>query len=498
MNSRMTIGTRFTLTAGLLLIFLALLGAGSLVAIGSLSKSVDTIVTDPLPGVYHISQVDDLIFQFRGDTWKHIACNDPELRDKAERNQQRIKSEIENHLREYAIRSVSPEDKELLARIRPLYERYVQLIESEILPLSRDGKSAEATAKYLQLADPVHAELKKATAALVDLNRKDGEDDSADAQRAAAKGRILIITILFIAVLSGSALVFLIVRNLNKALRHSAGALSDGAAELSSAAGQVASGSQSLSQGSTEQAAAIEETSASAEEINSMALKNAQNAQSAAALVADLQVTFDGANRALQDMVTAMKAINTSSEKVSKIIRVIDEIALQTNILALNAAVEAARAGEAGTGFAVVADEVRSLAQRCAQAAKDTTELIEESITRSSDGRFKADDVAGKIALITQRSGEIRTLVDEVNLSSQEQARGIQQIAKAISQMEQVTQSSAATAEQSSAASQELHAQCEMLLGIAEQLGLMVGNVKSTRTAARSAAWSQPNEIAAR
>ena len=173
-----------------------------------------------------------------------------------------------------------------------------------------------------------------------------------------------------------------------------------------------------------------------------------------------------------------MTEINASSEKVSKIIKVIDEIAFQTNILALNAAVEAARAGEAGMGFAVVADEVRNLSQRCAQAARDTASLIEESIAKSHDGMSKLDQVAGAIRSITESAAKVKTLVDEVSLGSQEQARGIEQIAKAIGQMEQVTQKNAANAEQSASASEELSGQAETMKGVAGQLQALVGGRK--------------------
>jgi methyl-accepting chemotaxis protein/methyl-accepting chemotaxis protein-1 (serine sensor receptor) len=154
---------------------------------------------------------------------------------------------------------------------------------------------------------------------------------------------------------------------------------------------------------------------------------------------------------------------------------VIDEIAFQTNILALNAAVEAARAGEAGLGFAVVADEVRSLAQRSAQAAKDTSVLIEESITKSHDGKIRVDEASTAIRAITKGVAKVKNLVDEVNAGSQEQARGIGQISKTITEMERITQQNAASAEESAAASGELATQSDILRQITERLTAMVG-----------------------
>jgi hypothetical protein len=268
--------------------------------------------------------------------------------------------------------------------------------------------------------------------------------------------------------------------------------LGNSAEQVTSAAGQVATSAQSLSQGATEQAASLEETSASMEEMASMTRKNAENAQQAATLVTGVAQQVDDSNVALTAMVASMSAIQESSNKVAKIIKTIDEIAFQTNILALNAAVEAARAGEAGMGFAVVADEVRNLAQRSAQAAKDTAGLIEESIARSQEGAGKVAQVATAIGTITGSVAQVKGIVQEVREASQQQTQGIDQVSQAIAQMEKVTQTTAATAEESAAASEELNAQAETSMAVVRQLETMIGANGQTggRVAPRRAAVS--------
>ena len=165
--------------------------------------------------------------------------------------------------------------------------------------------------------------------------------------------------------------------------------LANNSGQVARLSAELRSAGESLANVSSEQAASLEETAASAAEITAMTQKNAENSQAAAGVMSAVDVHVKASNRTLEEMVASMRDINDSSAKISRIIRVIDEIAFQTNILALNAAVEAARAGEAGAGFAVVADEVRNLAQRSAQAARDTTQLIEESIAKSQDGTVK-------------------------------------------------------------------------------------------------------------
>jgi uncharacterized protein Yka (UPF0111/DUF47 family) len=280
--------------------------------------------------------------------------------------------------------------------------------------------------------------------------------------------------------LLGVALTFLISLNVTRALGKIVRELAEVAHQVAGGASEISGSAETLAQGASRQAASLEETSSSSEEINSMASQNAQNSKSAADNVVEASQRIGEANRNLEQMVASMNEINASSDQISKIIKVIDEIAFQTNILALNAAVEAARAGQAGLGFAVVADEVRNLAQRCAQAARDTAALIEESIAKSNDGKAKLDRVSAAVQSITESAGKAKTLVDEVKLGSEEQARGIEQISKAITQIQDVTQSTAAQAEKSAAASRELSTHAQAINLVVLRLGAMVSGRTDT------------------
>ncbi len=292
-----------------------------------------------------------------------------------------------------------------------------------------------------------------------------------------AFGRWLMIILLCIGIAVGVVLVF-IIRALDKQLRQSVLELSEGSDQVSSAATQVSSSSQALARDTSEQAAMIEETSASAEQINSMAKRNAESALNATALVVEAVQSTEQTTKAMGECVQAMDAIGDSSNKIAKTLQVIDKIAFQTNILALNAAVEAARAGDAGMGFAVVAEEVRNLAQRCAEAAQETSMLIEQSLSNSDAGRAKISQLVESGSRVNEAFARMKILVDEIRQSSQEQGHGIDQIGRAINKMEQVTQKSAANAEESAAAAEELNAQSDGLRELASELGHMVGGTE--------------------
>lgn len=285
-------------------------------------------------------------------------------------------------------------------------------------------------------------------------------------------------------VLVAIGLTVLVTRSITRPIRNIADSLAAGAAQTTAASAEVSSVSHSLAEGASEQAASLEETSASLEELSAMTRRNAENARQANELTRQTRQTADGSATDIQSMTAAMAAIKVSSDETAKIIKTIDEIAFQTNILALNAAVEAARAGEAGMGFAVVADEVRSLAQRSAQAAKETAAKIEDSQTRTAQGVAVSTRVATALDEITTKVRRVDELVAEVAGASQEQTQGINQINVAVSQLDKVTQTNAASAEESASASAELNAQAETVKNsVAELMRLLDGTSPAGRAA---------------
>jgi methyl-accepting chemotaxis protein/methyl-accepting chemotaxis protein-1 (serine sensor receptor) len=289
----------------------------------------------------------------------------------------------------------------------------------------------------------------------------------------------IICGVLFALAMGAAAVVFVINRQVGEKLMHVSSELSQNSSQVANAAVQVQDFSRALAQGASEQASSLEETSSSTSQISAMTAQNAESAERAAKLVHEASRHVEHGNSSLAEMIQSMDEITASGQQISKIIKLIDEIAFQTNILSLNAAVEAARAGEAGMGFAVVADEVRNLAQRCAQAAKDTTALIEVSHGNTTAGVQKLHSVEEAIGAITGVTQQLTSLMDEVSVSSQEQKKGLDQISRAVEQMEQLTQRNAASAQQGASSAQELGGQSENLRGVVRELEAFLGMQES-------------------
>ena len=386
----------------------------------------------------------------------------------------------------------SPVRRTLLEDSHKPAVEFFETLEQEFIPAIEKQDKAAATAIAYGKLRSEYLEHRKVIDQVVTLATQNSQIFESD-----AAGEIRHRTAILLGVLVGSLLLMgfyclATARSLVLIMKSTADQLAEGSAQVASAAGQVSAASQTLAEGASEQAASLEETSSSLEEMSSMTKRNSENAQKANDLAKQARTAADKGVGDMQTMSAAMEAIKVSSADIAKIIKTIDEIAFQTNILALNAAVEAARAGEAGMGFAVVADEVRNLAQRSAQAAKETAAKIEGAITKTSQGVDISSKVAVTLNEIVTKARQVDELVAEVAGASREQTQGITQINTAVGQMDKVTQSNAASAEESAAAAEELNAQATtMKESVAELLRLVGGSsqptaARTTETSARA------------
>lgn len=474
----MTVGKRLLLSFGAMAGLFAILALITLVGFHSMSLRFGKIADVEVKNLQIVERfntgVQTMRLEFRG-VLLYASTNQPAKLDKAKAALQNALTDTRALLDQLSPLLTSEQGKTLVAEAKKNVELYGEA-SRETVRLLDAGKIDEATAYSTEHSVPpglrasqIAPEISRLIVASVEQNRQ-------EVARQESSTRWITLLLFLLASVVG-VLIFGVIRRINSQLRELAGDLAAGSEQTANAASQVSSSSQALAQGASEQAASLEETSSSTEEISSMTQRNADNSKESAKFMVSMTSRIGEGNLKLNDMVASMQEINGSSSKISKIIKTIDDIAFQTNILALNAAVEAARAGEAGMGFAVVADEVRNLAQRCAQAARETASLIEDSVSKSKDGTNKLNDVAKAIGAITSDADNVKTLVEEVSLGSHEQAKGLEQISKAISQMELLTQKTAASAEESAAAGEQLSAQSETLLGFADRLAMLVGGV---------------------
>ena len=286
----------------------------------------------------------------------------------------------------------------------------------------------------------------------------------------------LLQTAIIVALLGLGVMLWLIVRGLVSRLKDVSASVSEGSEAVAAAAGQISSSSKTLAGTASRAAASLQQTSASLETITSISRRNLENSTTADNLMSRVDQAMTEADGSFDLMLASMQNINASSEKIARIIKVIDEIAFQTNILALNAAVEAARAGKSGAGFAVVADEVRNLAQRSAQAAKDTAELIEESIQHSHEGRTRFEVIATVTRQVTESTASAKALIAQVKAGSAEQTRGVEQIASSIHKLRQAIESTAASAAEGANSNRELTSQSQGLEQSVRRLQDILGN----------------------
>ncbi len=485
-GSNLTIGKKLMAGTGTLFVLTAVLGYSGLSSLGNFKKQFDRAIDETVRKVILVDSIitansemisaqRGIILAAYGKNWAKLETYKQDFEGNT-RIIEKSLAEYESLIHRSDAKALTADLTSKLAEWRPFY--------LAVVAHASKGDAAEANRIRNDVTAPIYNAIDKDARKLSSIQNAllDGDKVAIAGQYSRSRGLAIGLLCGFLLV---GVFVMVVVRQITAELRQAIAQLFQGAEQVASAASQVSTSSMSLASGSSQQAASLEETSSSAERINAMARQNSGNSQSAAELVNQSQEKFTKTGESLQGMMTAMGEINASGEKVSKIIKVIDEIAFQTNILALNAAVEAARAGEAGMGFAVVADEVRNLAHRCAQAAKDTAALIEESIEKSEQGKVKVSQVAEAIRVVAEESTRIQALVGEVRKGSEEQAIGLEQVSKSILQMEQVTQSTAATAEESASASEELTSQSIAMKEIVGRLTAMVEGGEKTQVRQR-------------
>lgn len=296
---------------------------------------------------------------------------------------------------------------------------------------------------------------------------------------AANSTRLLVAILAAVAIAAALIISYFTASRLNRLLTTVVDHLSQGATEVNSAALQVSQSSNSLAEGAAEQAASLEETSTSMEEISATTQQNKDNIHHAHLVMDETKEIISKAEDSMDELKKSMVEISTASGETQDIVKTIDDIAFQTNLLALNAAVEAARAGVAGAGFAVVADEVRNLAQRAAKSAQETSALIDSTVAKVETGVTLLNNTNNNFTQAAQATNKMNDVINEISTASEEQATGIDQVNRAVSEIDGITQHNAAAAEQSAAAASQLTGQASSMEDMVMNLAVMVNNSPS-------------------
>ncbi len=472
--NNLRLNTKLHLLTAMLLLIAVAVGVTGLMGIRKTSQGLETVYNDRVVPLKQLKTISDDYAVFIIDAVNKanagVFTAEETLKGVAAASER-----ITKNWKNYMATTLTPEEASLAREAEQLFGGANASVAK--LQVRLAGKSGSVKGTLEDFDGPLYASIDPISGKvteLVDLQLRVAESEYHAAERRYARLFRLSVFLLTGGLILGGAVGWRVARSISDPVKRVADTLAAGADQTASAASQVSAASQSLAEGASEQAASLEETSSSLEEMSSMTKRNAETANRVKELGSQARQAGDAGVRDMAEMAAAMAAIKASSDDIAKIIKVIDEIAFQTNILALNAAVEAARAGEAGMGFAVVADEVRNLAQRAAQAAKETAGKIEDAVQKSARGAEISAKVARSLEEIVTKARQVDEMAAEVATASQEQSQGIEQVNTAVSQMDKVTQTNAASAEESASAAEELNVQAESLKEAVASLLLLV------------------------